>query len=86
MVVQGVVGLVGTSVGLATLAKHLFATLLRDSTSGTPRRLALWVTLGLGVGCTSLNFCLELLVVLLNHDSLYGLKSLVTPYELTREC
>jgi hypothetical protein len=72
--VQGVVDLVGTAVGFATLAKLLTATLLRDSTSWPPRRLALWVTLGLGSGCTSLTFCLELLVVLLNHDLLDGVK------------
>jgi hypothetical protein len=73
MAVQGVVGLVGTAVGLATLAKLLTATLLRDSTSWAPRGLALWVTLGFRLGCTSLAFCLELLVVLLNHDALNSL-------------
>ncbi len=72
--VQGVVGLVGTAVGLATLAKLLTATLLRGSTSWAPRRLVLWVTLGFGLGCTSLTFCLELLIVLLNHDLLDSLK------------
>ncbi len=72
--VQGIVGLVGTTVGFATLAKLLIATLLRDSTSPAPRCLALWVTLGLGSGCSSLTFCLELLVVLLNHDLLDGFK------------
>ncbi len=74
MAVQGVVGLVGTAVSLAMLAKLLTATLLRDSTSWAPRRLALWVTLGLRLGCTSLTFHPELLVLLLNHDSLNGLK------------
>jgi hypothetical protein len=73
MTVQGIVGL-GTAVGLAMLAKLLTATLLRDSTSQAPRRLALWVTLGFESGCTSLTFRLELLVVLLNHNSLNGLK------------
>jgi hypothetical protein len=68
--VQGVVGLVGTSVGLATLAELLTATLLRESTSRAPRHLALWITLGLRPGYTSLTLCLELLVVLLNHDVL----------------
>jgi hypothetical protein len=48
MVVQGVVGLEGTAVGLATLAELLTATFLRDSTSRAPRRLALRVTLGFG--------------------------------------
>ncbi len=72
--VQGVVGLVGTAMDLATLAKLLTATLLRDSTSRAPRRLALRVTLGFGSGYTSLTFCLELLIVLLNHDLLDGLK------------
>ncbi len=46
--VQGVVGLEGTPVGFAMLAELLTATLLRDSTSRTPRRLLLWVTLGFG--------------------------------------
>jgi hypothetical protein len=63
--VQGVVGLVGTAVGLATLAKLLTASLLRDLASRAPRRHALWITLGFRLGCTSLTFCLELLVVLL---------------------
>ncbi len=72
--VQGVVGLEGTAVGFATLAELLTATLLRDLTSQGPRRLALWVTLGIGLGCTTLTFCLEFLAVLLNHDLLYGLK------------
>ncbi len=72
--VQGVVGLEGTAVGFATLAELLTATLLRDLTSRAPRRLALWVTLGFGSGCTTLTFRLEFLAVLLNHDLLYGLK------------
>ncbi len=71
--VQGVMGLEGTAVGLATLAKLLTATLLRDSTSRAHRRLALWVTLGFGWGCTALPFCLEF-CIFLNHDSLYGFK------------
>jgi hypothetical protein len=75
MAVQGVVGLEGTAVDFATLAELLTATLLRDSTSRTPRHLALWVTLGFGSGCTTLTFCLEFLAVLLNHDSLYGLEA-----------
>jgi hypothetical protein len=66
--------MVGTAVGLATLAKLLTATLLRDLTRWALRRLVLLVTLGLGSGCTSLTFCLELLVLLLNHDSLDSLK------------
>ncbi len=72
--VQGIVGLEETAVGLATLAKLLTGTLLRDSTSWAPRRLALWVALGFGLGCTALTFCLEFLAVLFNHDSLNGLK------------
>jgi hypothetical protein len=71
--VQGVVGLVGTAVGFATLAKLLTSTLLRDSTSQAPRCLALWTTLGFGLGCTSLTFCLELLAFLLNHDAFNSL-------------
>jgi hypothetical protein len=66
--VQGVVGLVGTTLGFATLAKLLTATLLQDSTSRAPRRLAL-----LCYSCTSLTFCLEPLVVLFNHDALNSL-------------
>ncbi len=72
--VQGVVGLEGTAVGFATLAELLTVTLLRDSTSRAPRCLALWVTLGFRLGCTTLTFCFEFLAVLLNRDSLYGLK------------
>jgi hypothetical protein len=73
--VQGVVGLVGTAVGLATLARLHTVILLRDySTSRAPRRHALWVFLGFGLGCTTLTLCLEFLAVLLNHDSLDGLK------------
>jgi hypothetical protein len=71
--VQGVMGRKGTAVGLATLAKLLTVTLLRDSTSQAPRCLALWVTLGFGWGCTALSFCLEF-HAFLNHDSLYGFK------------
>jgi hypothetical protein len=51
--VQGFVGLVGTAMGFATLAKILTATLLIDSTSRAPRRLALQITLGFGPGCSS---------------------------------
>ena len=59
--------------GLATLAKLLTATLLRDSTSRAPRRLALRVTFGFGWGCTTLSFRLEVCTFLLNHDLLNGL-------------
>jgi hypothetical protein len=72
--VQGVVGLEGTAVGFTMLAKLLTATLLRVSTSWAPRCLALWITLGFGLGYTALSFCLEFHALLLNHDSLYGLK------------
>jgi hypothetical protein len=72
--VQGVVGLVETTIGLVTLVELLTATLHRDSTSWSLRCLALWVTLGFGPGCTSLTLCLELLIVLLNHDTLNSLK------------
>ncbi len=74
MAAHGIVSLIGITVGLAMLAKLLTACLLRDSTSQAPRCLALWVTLGFRLGCTSLTFCLELLIMLLNHDSLDGLK------------
>jgi hypothetical protein len=52
------------------MAELLTVTLLRDSTSRAPKRLALWVTLGFGWGCTALSFCLEFLALLLNHDSM----------------
>jgi hypothetical protein len=45
--------------GLAALANLLTATLLRDSTSRAPRRLALWVTFGFGWGYTALSFALR---------------------------
>jgi hypothetical protein len=71
MAVQGIVGLVGTAMEFAMLAKLLTATLLRDLTSRAPRRLAHWITLGFVPGCSSLTFCLEFLIVLLlNHDGL----------------
>jgi hypothetical protein len=73
MAVQGVMGLEGTAVSLATLATLLTGTLLRDSTSRAPRRLALLVTLGFGWGCTTLSFCFEVCTLLLNHDLLDGL-------------
>jgi hypothetical protein len=70
MPVQGVVGLVGTNVSFATLAKLFTVTLLGDSTSRPPRCLALWVTLGFRLGQCSLSFCLELLIMLINRDTL----------------
>ncbi len=71
--VQGVVGREGTTVGLATLAKLLTGTLLRNSTSQAPRRLALQVTFGFGWGCTALSFHLKVHTFLLNHALLNGL-------------
>ncbi len=71
--VQGVVHCEGFAMDLAPLAKLLTATLLRDSTSQAPRRLALWVTFGLGWGCTALSFCLKVNTFLLNHNSLDSL-------------
>ncbi len=67
-------GLEGTAMGFATLAEILTVTLLRDSTSWAPRRLALWISLGFGRGCTALSFCLEFCTLLLDHDLLYSLK------------
>ncbi len=64
--VQGVVGCAGSTMGLALLAKLLTVTLLRDSNSWAPRRLGLWVTFGLGWGCTALSFCLKVRTFLLN--------------------
>jgi hypothetical protein len=71
--VQGVVGLVGTAAGFTTLTKLLTATLLRDSTSRAPRCLSLGIALGFRLGCSSLTLCLELLLLLFNHDSLDSL-------------
>jgi hypothetical protein len=71
--IQSVVCYEGSTMGLAPLAKLLTATLLRDSTSWAPRRLALWDTIGLGWGCTALSFCLEVRTFLLNHDLLDSL-------------
>jgi hypothetical protein len=71
--VRGVVHREGSAMGLAPLATLLTATLLRDSTSRAPRCLALWVTFGLGRGCTALSFCLEICTFLLNHDLLDSL-------------
>jgi hypothetical protein len=73
MAVQGVVHREGFTMGLAPLAKLLFATFLRDSTSWAPIRLALWVTFGLGWGCTALSFLLKVHTFLLNHDLLDSL-------------
>ncbi len=69
MAVKNVVHREGSTMGLAPLAKLLTAILLRDLTSRAPRPLALWVTFGLGWGCTALSFCLEVCTFLLNHDS-----------------
>jgi hypothetical protein len=71
--VQGVVRCEGSAMGLAPLAKLLAVTLLRDSTSRALRRLALWVSLGLGWSYTALPFCLEVHILLLNHDLLDSL-------------
>ncbi len=68
--VQGVVGLVGTTVGFAMQAILLTATILRDSTSRAPRYLALWITLGFRPGCSSLTLIIELLILLVSHDTL----------------
>jgi hypothetical protein len=73
MAVQGVVRCEWSAMGLAPSPKLLTATLLRDSTSWAPRRLALWVTFGLRWGCTALSFCLQVCTFLCNHDSLDSL-------------
>jgi hypothetical protein len=73
MAIQGVVVHEGTAMGLAMLANLFTATLLRDSNSRTPRRLALWFTFGFGWGCNALPFCLEVCTFLLNHDLLDSL-------------
>jgi hypothetical protein len=62
MAVQGVLGLLGTVMGFAMLAKLLAATLFRDLTSWAPRCLALWISLGFRPGCSRDTLCLELLV------------------------
>jgi hypothetical protein len=58
-----------TAMGLASLAKLLTATLLRDSTSGSPGRFALKVTFGFGWGCTALCLGFEVRTSLLFHHS-----------------
>ncbi len=68
MAVQGVVGLLGAAMGFATLAKLLTASLLRDSFTQAPRCFPLGAALGIWTGCCSLTLCLELLILLLNHD------------------
>jgi hypothetical protein len=73
MAVQGVVRPEGSTMGLAPLKKLLSATFLRDSTSRAHGCLALWVSLGLGWGCTALSFCLEVSTLLLYHDLLDSL-------------
>jgi hypothetical protein len=71
--VQGIVRCEGSAMGLSPLAKLLTATLLRDLTSRAPRRFVLWVTFGLGWGCTALSFRLKVCTFLLNHDLLDSL-------------
>ncbi len=71
---QGVMGRVGTAVGLAPLAKLLTWPFLGTQPVGPPYALRLvysWLWIGM---YHSLTFCLELLVVLLNHDLPDGLK------------
>jgi hypothetical protein len=68
-----VVGLVGTAMGFATLAKLLTATLLRDLTSRAPGRLSLRITFGFRPECSSLTLHLEPLILFFNHDLLDSL-------------
>ncbi len=56
-----------TAMGLASLEKLLTATLLRGSTSGSPGRFALRVTLGFGWGCTTLCLGFEVRTSLFFH-------------------
>jgi hypothetical protein len=58
-----------TAMGLALLAKLLTGTLLRDSTSGSPGRFALRVTLGFDWGCTALCLGFEVCTSLFFHHS-----------------
>ncbi len=62
MAVQGVVGLVGTTVGFAMLAKLLTAALFRDSTSRAPRCLRFGLLLALGWAVLALPFSLSFLL------------------------
>ncbi len=73
MAVQGVVGLVGTAMGFATLAKLLTVIHLRDLTSWAPRHLSLGIALGFRPGCSTLTLRLEPLILIFNHDSLDSL-------------
>jgi hypothetical protein len=56
MAVQGVVGLVGTAVGLAMMAKLLTATLLKDSPVGPPDTLCFGLFLVLDQAVLALPF------------------------------
>jgi hypothetical protein len=67
--VQDVMHRERTAMGLALLAKLLTATLLRDSTSGSPGHFALRVTLGFGWGCTTLCLGFEVRILLFFHHS-----------------
>jgi hypothetical protein len=67
---QGVMCCERTAMGLELLAKLLTATLLRDSTSRSPGRFALRVTLDFSWGCTALCLCLEVCTLLFFHDLL----------------
>ncbi len=59
--VQGVVGLVGTAVGLAMLAKLLTATLLKDSPVGPPDALCFGLFLASDQAVLALPFALSFL-------------------------
>ncbi len=59
-----------TTMGLASLAKLLAATILSDSTNWSPGRFALRVTLGPGWGCTTLGLRLEVCTPLFFHHLL----------------
>jgi hypothetical protein len=71
--VYGVVGLVGAAVGFATLANFLTVSLLLDLITQAPRCFPFGITLGIRMGCSSLTLCLELFILLLNHDPLNSL-------------
>jgi hypothetical protein len=72
----GIVCLVGAVVSLATLAKLLTASLLRDSIRRAPRRLFLraGMTLAVGLGYLSLALGLLPLIVPLVHNTLNDLQ------------
>jgi hypothetical protein len=70
MAITSIVHLVGAAVGLATLAKLLTASLLRDLITQTLGHFSLGITPSFRRGHASFTLYLEPLNLLLNHDLL----------------